>query len=329
MTKKIRRIFLLSALTIFLLITPCLLAYSWGYAFSWQEKKPVLTGSFYFKSVPSKAQIYLNGKFKKNTPGLISRLLPQKYQVEIKKQNYQSWQKELEIKTGLVTEARNILLIPQQIPVETILSSLPDDFNLEEYLADPDDQTAYYLQKPSYIVYKTNRQKTFEEQLNLSPLPEAEYQIIFNGDQVAVLNDQGELYLFNREKQNFELISQQIKNAQFSPSNDKLLYYSNSELWVYYLSEDTSQPRKQTGQKELITRLSQEIKQAVWYRPTEHHIIFSAPQETKIIELDGRFNRNSYSLFPGPVEQIASDLKTKQIYLLSAGQLKTIRIEEK
>ncbi len=330
MNQKRRRIFLCIALSFFLILTPCILCYSWGYTIDWENKRLALTGGFYFKSTPKKAEIYINDQFKKNTPALVKRLAPKKYQVEIKKENYYSWLKNLTIRAELITEARNILLIPKQIQTKKELTSLPVNFKLEEYLPQDKNQTTYYLQKQSGIIYKTDQENNFYEQINLSPLPkEQEYQLISQKDQIAALSEQGDLYLFNHQKQNFELISQDIKQAQFSQNQNKLLYYSNSEIWVYYLANDLTQPQKQAGEKELITRLSQEIKQAIWYFPTNYHILILLPDKLQITELDNRYPRNTYTLIKDSIQEIACHPEEKKIYLLFKDQLKTIQIEEK
>ncbi len=333
MTTRTRRILLLIALITFLIITPGILCYSWGYAFDWENKKPVLTGGFYFKSQPAKAKIYIDNEFKKTTPNLIRRLVPREYQIKIEKTGYFPWQKNLKIEPELINEAKNILMIPLEINPQLVLTHLSDNFNLNQYLSDQlgqKEKTFYYLQKPSYIIYRVNDENYRQEQLNLSPLPkEKEYEIISSGNQVAVLNDQNELYLFNEKEQNFELIDQRTKGAQFSRDSNKLLFYSDSEISVYYLQDDSSQPQKKAGEKELITRLSQKIKQAVWYFPTNYHILFLTKDAVEIIELDSRPPINNHLITnKGEPEQIACCTKDKQIYLLYENRVESLTIEK-
>ncbi len=329
MNTKIRRILLFITLAAFLLITPGVLCYSWGYTFDWESKKPVLTGGFYFKSQPDKAKIYLDGKFKKNTPALVKRLVPKEYQVTIKKQNYHLWQKNLKIEPELITEAKNILLIPKEIRSQLILPYLAKNLNLDQYISKDKEEFSYYLQKPSYIIYRVNQDDNSQEQLNLSPLPkEQNYQIISSQKQVALLSEQNELYLYNPEKRNFELISYGIQGAQFSNDGNKLLFYSNSEISVYYLKSDSSQPQKQSQNKELITRLSHEIKQAIWYQPTNYHILFLTKKGIQITELDDRYPRNTYLITKNQPQKIVCCSKEKEILLLYENRLEGLTIEE-
>ncbi|GAF85870.1 unnamed protein product, partial [marine sediment metagenome] len=89
MTRRVRRLLLCSAILFFIVATPSILFYAWGYSFDWRNKKPVLTGAFYIQSNPEKAEVYLNNKFKeKETPAFIKRLVPKEYQVKITKQGF-------------------------------------------------------------------------------------------------------------------------------------------------------------------------------------------------------------------------------------------------
>ena len=114
---KRQKFILFSILAIlFFLIAPLAIFYSQGYRFDFEKKRVLRTGGFDFKVYPKRAEVYLNGKFIKKTDFLfggafIENLLPKKYKIEIKKEEYFPWEKNLEIKEGLVTEAKNIFLI--------------------------------------------------------------------------------------------------------------------------------------------------------------------------------------------------------------------------
>ena len=128
MTQKTRTILFLICVFFFLLAAPSVVFHSQGYRFDWENKKITQTGAFYFKVSPRNADVYLNGKFQKRTSGitgsaLIENLLPKKYEVEIKKEGYHTWQKNLEVKETQVIEAKNIILFPEK-PNFTILNDL-------------------------------------------------------------------------------------------------------------------------------------------------------------------------------------------------------------
>jgi hypothetical protein len=329
MTRRVRRIILYSTILFFVLTAPVVLLYAWGYSFDWQKKKPVLTGGLYLKSIPKKATVYLNDKPKDETPAFIKRLLPKEYRVKIVKEGFYPWQKNLKIESKLVTEARNILLIPINPKIEVVDQELPNDFSLEEFLNPEKPNYIFYIQKPSYILYKTDQNNSFQEQINLTPLPnDQDYQIFASSnEQIAVLSDNQELYLFNYQTRNFELISQNVQGVQFSNDNKKLLYFTPYELWVYYLEGTSEQPSKNAGDKELITRSSQKIDQAIWYDDTNQHIIFLIDQIIKITELDNRNQRNTVDLIKLDIQKMAYSQKDEKIYFIKDKKLLSLSLE--
>ncbi|GAI29835.1 unnamed protein product, partial [marine sediment metagenome] len=90
------------------------------------------TGGLFLKIVPKQVEVFIDGKLKKKTDFffgsvLIENLLPKKYKIQIKKEGYYPWEKNLEIKEKEVTETKNIVLIPEN-PNFSILTKAVKDF---------------------------------------------------------------------------------------------------------------------------------------------------------------------------------------------------------
>lgn len=322
MTRRVRRLILYSAILLFFLIAPAVIFYAWGYSFDWQNKKPVLTGGISLKTDPAKAEVFLNDKLQKQTPVFIKRLLPKTYQLKIIKEGFHAWQKKLKVEPGLVTEANEIILIPLSPQLELVKQGLTEDFLLKDFLPQEKTTDVFYIQEPSYILYRTDANQSFQEQINLTPLPAQKYEIIVSlNKKITLLSENKELFLLNPSTRNFDLISQNVQAAQFSQDNKKLLYFTADEIWVYYLENISSQPAKKAGEKELITRLSQKINQAVWYSQTNEHIIFAVGQSIKFTELDGRDQRNTVDIIEKEVSQIAYNSEDKKLYLVEKDKL--------
>jgi len=118
MKQKYRKSLFISFLLTFLILAPILIFRSQGYRFDFQNKRIIQTGGFYFDVSPKQTSIYLNDKFSRKTDfffnsTLIENLLPKKYNVKIEKDDYITWEKNLEIKEKEVTEAKNVTLFPQ------------------------------------------------------------------------------------------------------------------------------------------------------------------------------------------------------------------------
>jgi len=118
MTYKRRTVLFLILLVLFLIATPLTVLYCLGWRFDWNTKSIIQPGVFYFKVWPKNAEVYLDDKFKKKTDlffssVLLENLKPKKYNVEIKKDGFYGWQKNLEINKREVTESKNIVLVPK------------------------------------------------------------------------------------------------------------------------------------------------------------------------------------------------------------------------
>jgi len=145
MTKKTRTVLFLTCSILFLLVAPFIVLYSQGYRLDLENKKFNQTGGLFLKVLPKQAEIYINGKLKEKTDFffgsiLIENLLPRKHKIEVKKAGYYSWQKTLEIKEKKVTEAKNIILFPQNFDFQILTK------NVENFWFSP-DQTKIILKE--------------------------------------------------------------------------------------------------------------------------------------------------------------------------------------
>lgn len=120
MTRRTRTILFIFIVLLFFLIAPLIILYSQGYRFDFENKKFFQTGAFSFKVWPQGAWVSVDGKLTKKATFpfgaiYIANLSPKKYTVEIKKEGYFPWEKTLEIKEELVTENKNIFLVPENV----------------------------------------------------------------------------------------------------------------------------------------------------------------------------------------------------------------------
>mgnify|MGYP001602338753 CR=1 FL=1 len=112
-----------------------------GGKYSFEGKKITQTGAFYFKSYPEGADIFLNEKSKGKTPKLIKRLLLRDYQVKICAKGFLCWNKKLRVQPQLVTEARNIYLVNQNIKPALVKENLDNEFSLKNEIETKENQS--------------------------------------------------------------------------------------------------------------------------------------------------------------------------------------------
>lgn len=320
MSRSTRRLIFYAFVLVFLLITPPTILYSAGYSFDWQNFKIAQTGGVYLKTDPPAAQITVDGKITGTTPRLISRLIPRDYHILISRPGFRPWEKILTVAPQLVTEARNIFLFPEKIQPQLFFTNATG--TLENYILSDGEKTLnaqaarvasttagfqqqddniFFVSSQNFLLYQTN--------LRASPAPQAAqiskeslpantaYKIYAAGAKYFAAQAQnGILYLLNNATGAFEKIGQGIKDAQISDDNKKLLYFSDREIYVYFLEDILLQPYKIAGEKELITRYSQKISQAIFY-PNNEYIAFVVGDQIKITELDDRGSHNTYDIF--------------------------------
>ncbi len=151
MTKKTRTILFLICFALFVLTAPTIIFYSQGYRIDLNPspggKTITQTGGLFLKTEPKQVEIYLDGKLKKKTDfffgsALIENLLPRKYKIEIKKEGYEPWEKNLEVKEKEVIEVKNIVLIPEN-PNFSILTE-----GIKEFWFSPDGKKIILKENP-------------------------------------------------------------------------------------------------------------------------------------------------------------------------------------
>jgi len=107
-------------LLVFIVSLIALIALSRGYRLNFSNKSIESTGILVASSYPTGAKIYVNGVLKDATNANII-LNPGQYNIEIKKEGYSVWKKQLNIKGEVVTKA-DALLFPQNPSLAPVTS---------------------------------------------------------------------------------------------------------------------------------------------------------------------------------------------------------------
>ncbi len=124
MTLFHRRLLYILFFAIFFSVAPFVIKFAEGYRYDWTKHRWQKTGVLFLESKPTKAEVYLNGKLqKKTTTAHFKYLLPDEYQVELKKDGYQSWSKKLGVFPGATTFTQYVRLFKSQPEIKQILAS--------------------------------------------------------------------------------------------------------------------------------------------------------------------------------------------------------------
>jgi len=192
--------------------------------------------------------------------------------------------------------------------------TIPD--NVLTYQAD-NNGNIYYLDNQGYV-FKADQSFLPLAKINDAPFKakqETEYKINVLPDNLLLLQETKTPYLFNPAAKSFEKFSDSIKGLKVSPDNKKFAYFSDSEIWVYFLKDQTGQPLKKAGEKIFLSRFSEKINELFWLN--DNYLVFNTGDKIKIAETDDRDKINTVDLtdFPGP--KIYWSNISKKLFILS------------
>ncbi len=244
MKKRIKLALTISGAVVFLLLASTMVLYSRGYRFDFSQKKLVKTGAIFVYSEPRQAQVSINGKKEKRTSlvfgsTLIENLLPRSYRVTVQKADYKNWEKNLEVREGAVTSAKNVILVPE---LETQLL----DKNIKDIWVGPGAELIFFQKQnsenESWSLNILNLEKeSITTLVNNRTAPLDLEKTIWLMDQKKILlKTEEEIYFlpldaFSDELENIlpalpedTSLLPQAEPVFFAPQNPDLLYFKTS-----------------------------------------------------------------------------------------------------
>ncbi len=133
MSLRIRKVFFYICAVTFFALGTVLVFSARGWSFDLSRIRVVSTGALFIKSVPSDAELFIDGKEVPRGIGLLSsgtfldKMRPDFYEITVAKQGYTSWSKVLSVSSSKVTAATRAILWPTTL-VETTLAKQVDSF---------------------------------------------------------------------------------------------------------------------------------------------------------------------------------------------------------
>ena len=169
---------------------------------------------------------------------------------------------------------------------------------------------SYYLGRDGFIYRRDplgTPSKASPAQIGLKPGVDYSFWV-FNNYYFVKAGSQ--LFVLKPGKNSFEKIFDKISSdPKLSPDGKKVLIFSDSEIWIFFLKDKTDQPTAAAGDKTLITRLSEKIADCGWLN--SDYLIFTAGNIIKTAEIDNRDKANIYDL--AKMSDISPDAKTGQL----------------
>ena len=180
MTKPKRQLFFLLFFLLFIITAPIVILRARGYLFDWNNNIFVFSGSVSVKSWPRNIDIYLDGEKQKyrdlniiNHTMSINAIRPGQYHLRCEKPGYTSWQKNINVHSGISTEFWNVTLFPlENMKKETF--STP---SIEQFFISPrtKEELVYFSRdKDDFVVSLLNTKTNRSEEIYRS----AEFEFV-------------------------------------------------------------------------------------------------------------------------------------------------------
>lgn len=234
-------------IVVFAVVAPVIIMYSQGYRFDIKKMKFLETGGIYVKTIPGDTTVSIDDNYKNKISGfsrdiLIQNLLPENHIIKIEKDNYYSWTKTLEVKERKVSEAKYVILFPNDILFTSI------DKDVKNFYPYPDNNKILLLTVSNELLsYDTDKKETLKI-LSKTQTPYNISDISFSstGKRALIKTSTGLHYLLNLETSTISLIRSMSSNTQsviFDSSSEGSFFYQVNNL-IYKVSAD-----KQTTSK--------------------------------------------------------------------------------
>ncbi|MEX0621387.1 MAG: PEGA domain-containing protein [Candidatus Woykebacteria bacterium] len=222
-------------LVIAILATTAIIFYASGYRPNLTDRNIQATGVVSIRSKPSEASVFIDGKSKGTTNVDLSSLQPGKYTVEITKEGFTSWQKEVEVKKEAVNVIEAVLF-----PVAPSLRALTFTGVVNPLASPNGSKVAFSVKEPP------ERAGIWVLNLSTSPLPS-----FFTRDLVQIVAD----------SENFNFSS---ATYEFSPNGSQLLVKlaKSNTYFLLNVGDENPNPKEVTLDIDDIKTSWEDEKQA-------------------------------------------------------------------
>ena len=223
MNLALRRFVYLSFFLLFFILAPLLIFYSLGYRYNFSYNSIEKNGAFFIKSYPRSSTIYIdNKKSKYKTPAQITNVKPGEHLIEISKEGFIDWHKNLEIKTGETTFIEDVaLFLTEQTQTDLGPGSLDYLINKNQ------DKYAYLLDNKTLWRVNTEPAKALET-----------YSFDQDTSLIDWSPDDQKMLILQKQYKIFDLNQQKITNLNLA-AVEKIQWDNQDPNVLWYLSQNT------------------------------------------------------------------------------------------
>lgn len=334
MTYRKRRLFFYTLSFLFVIISPLIAAYSIGYTLNLRNGLFEQKGGIFMKSKTPRLSISLDENLLQTTSyfsgsALLTEIPKGTHLLRLEKQDYYPWSKQVVVESSLVTDLRNIILIPK--PVVLATTTTDELIMIKQHLQKKADALSakhapYFLDKNGNLkisigtstkIVATNIHSFgiinntifFIDRngfLARSDIPDYTIQTIGRpGFYLAekkfqfftsplggiyIIDSGGGLY-FSDGITKIDSITGGVVSLAFDSRTEKLLIIKNNSIEYMWLQDNTYQPFQKRDAREIIFASNTSIKQAEWFFGDNAHVVIHNDDRVIVAETDGRGGR--------------------------------------
>ncbi|MEK7482145.1 MAG: hypothetical protein AAB464_02020 [Patescibacteria group bacterium] len=250
MSFRFRRFLFYSFFLFFVLASVGIVMYASGWRIDFGILAIKKTGGLYIETIPKDAVIEINNEQFPNRSGLIksgtliTNLLSKTYQVEISREGYFSYHKNILVKPSLVAELINVVLVPEEIKKTTVASQKIKGNEIIDFSGDSkkfivkNQNKIYYLHNLSDSSAALNINMALNNAYKNDSLTESVKSVVFHPfDSKRLIIEASNLYIFEPERGKLEYI---FKSAKIRQSADRLVAWSMKNSNVYLLKSQAN-----------------------------------------------------------------------------------------
>lgn len=227
---------------IIIIVSGYLISLIYGYKINWITKKFEKASIIYIASLPTDVDVYYNNKYLSNsTPLKIINVFPGRYDIRIENNLYKSWEKSYNVKSDLVSQDPDIILILKNI-IEVEMT--PPETKLYEKIFD--DQEKMKNEKPGIAIKNLN--EIYFNDIFVTRFSDEIKNIVWYPDKKHFI------YQINNEINFMDSDGSNIKNLAILPGTDKSEFIaSENGMYLIYKYQNTIAKIKITEIKSLLT----------------------------------------------------------------------------
>jgi hypothetical protein len=335
LSRKTRNIIFYGLILVFVLVAPILIAIAYGYRFDFVKGTLGQTGGIFVKSRTPRLSIFLNSEFIKETSflsggALLPEVKPGTYLLRIEKEDYYPWSKTVEVEPSIVTELRNIILIPRPVTYATSTESelallTPQNpkspFALSKnsitqktatttrtlasnvYSFKVLDNTIYFVDRNGFVArfdLDTGAMETIGRPGFFLENKEVQFLKSPAGD-IAIIDPAGGLFILDAAR-TIKFINKNVEEIIFDSQGKKALVKSGNSVKILRLGDNTFQPFEKRGAIDTILSVDTPILDAQWFYEDDAHVAVRTKEGIFFMEIDGRGGRSTIELVSGKTD---------------------------